>query len=435
MSSKVNYMYLRPKKAEALRIRHEGVFYRKDDLKIEIYDNATILPLQMDYRLNVSWGMGGVVDNHNNYVELSANGNLYRGDYEVEEIEKSDSVVVYCGYFRHHWGDFIVDCTGRLYYYLSKNKLDKIDKYVYFVEYDGDKEVIGNYREFFEILGIWDKLLFINKPTSYRKVIIPELSYDRSKNYYSSKFLEVFRFITKSVLSEYNIDDKENEQKKEKIFFTRSALSKSIKMEFGTQVLDSFFKNNQYNIISPEKISLRQCIVAINSAKTIACISGTLPHNLLFTDNKELIILERNSLNNIIQVDINRMLNLEVIYIDSNESIYPVELSYGPFIYVYNQYLKEYAKANNYVAPDDEFLTEKYKRIQFKKYIDTYRKEHGLCLYMPDWMVNYSKQIFEAYQDGEAYFWDYLKGKKYYKVSQYFSIDFLKRIVKRIIRR
>ena len=425
----INYYYLRPKKALDLKKIHNKQFVSRQDLKSYTFYDAVILPLKNYNDNSVAWGRGGVVDSDGKYVEESANDNLYYGNYPYESCEYSNDTVVYCGYFRHHWGDFIVDCSTRLYYFLKNKDTDEIDNYVFFVENEGNTEVGGNFKEFFELLGIWNKLLFINTPMKFKKVIIPENSYSRNKRYYSKQYLDIFGKIRDEALKS---DIKE---KPKKVFLTRSGLPKSQKMEFGTDMLDNFFKNNGYDIISPEKISLKEMINTLYYAQKTACISGTLPHNMLFIGSRELIIAERNCLNNIIQADINRMLDLKTTYIDVNITLYPVELAYGPFVFAFNNNLKKYADENGMRYCDDVYCSEKYKKHLFKKYILGYKTEHGLCLYMPDWMIERSSVIFEAYNDGEEYFYDYLKGKKYYKVSQYFSINNAKRIIKKILRR
>lgn len=430
MSSKINYNYLRSTKAEKVKEMHNNRFETKNDLSTEVYDNATIIPLKNMNDSDAFWGRGGVLDSSGEYVELSKIPRLIDGSYQVDNSDYIDEKVVYCGYFRHHWGEFIAYCLPRLWYVL-KNDIT-IDKYIFFTNENTDYSLSGNYKNLIERLGIIEKVQIISKPTKYKSVIVPELSYDTSSKYYSKDYLGLFELINKN--SHSNLTEKY-----EKIYLTRSSLKKASSMESGNDMLDDFFSKNGFTILSPEKISLDDLIYYLDNASTIACISGTLPHNVLFSTNqgkdKNVIIIERNAMFNFFQPETDIMTNAKVTFIDANISLYPVELSYGPFIYAANKYLKKFAEDNNYIIPNEKFQTEKYKKQLFKEYIGRYKNEYGLCLYMPLWNLRCSNAIFEAYQDGEAYFEDYLKGKKYYKASQYFSIDFFKRIVKRIIRR
>ena len=406
MASNINYKYLRPLKAQHLKSLHNNPLKKYNNLRAEVYENATILPLRSTRESNICWGQGGITDLFGNYIESSASGNLWYGGYEFDDYEVSHQTVVYCGYFRRHWGDFIVDCTTRLYYFLDNLSNDDIDKYVFFVEENGNKEVIGNFKEFFTLLGIWDKLLLINKPTRFDRVIIPEISYDRIKRYYSDSYLKVFQKIREEALKGSAVSFDGN------IFLTRSRLQKSIKMEFGTVMLDNFFEKNDYEIVSPERICLKELICKLYNAKSVACISGTLPHNMLFIGSKSLFIIERSCLNNTIQPDINRMLDLQTTYIDANVCIYPVELAYGPFVYIANKQLIDFASDNHYTLPDEHYFSKQDKKQLFRRFVKEYKNEHYLSIYMPEWMVSKSEIIFEAANDGWEYFHDSIKSKE-----------------------
>ena len=63
---------------------------------------------------------------------------------------------MYCGYLVPQWGHFLVEAVTRLWFFL-KNDLS-IDNYVFFIEENSDRSVSGNYREFLELLGVWNKI-------------------------------------------------------------------------------------------------------------------------------------------------------------------------------------------------------------------------------------------------------------------------------------
>lgn len=378
MPSTINYEYLRPNKAELVHQLHQKEFILKNDLTIEKLDNATILPLRKDNTAKAFWGNGGVVDSSGHYVSLSKTSGLIDCGYKYEEYDYIDEKVVYCGYFRQHWGEFIAYCLPRLWYVL-RNDIT-IERYIFFTNENTDFSLSGNFKILIERLGIIEEVQIISKPTKYKSVIVPELSYDTSSKYYSKDYLGLFELINKN--SHSNLTEKY-----EKIYLTRSSLKKASSMESGNDMLDDFFSKNGFTILSPEKISLDDLIYYLDNASTIACISGTLPHNVLFSTNqgkdKNVIIIERNAMFNFFQPETDIMTNAKVTFIDANISLYPVELSYGPFIYAANKYLKKFAEDNNYIMPNVKFQTEKYKKQLFKEYICRYKNEHGLCLYMP----------------------------------------------------
>ncbi|MBO7254515.1 MAG: glycosyltransferase family 61 protein [Clostridia bacterium] len=320
----------------------------------------------------------------------------------------------------------MVEAMSRLWYFLEDDKT--VDKYVFFMEDGSEREIKGNYKEALVLLNIWDKLEIINKPTKYKEVVVPELGY-KWKTYYSEKQKNVFETIFK------NVKPNSSWKKYEKIYFTRKQLSKAGNLEFGGEVLDDFFEKNGYEVISPEKMTLSEMIFCIRNAEVCATLSGSLPHNLLFAqDGKKLIIVERCVLNNEIQVDVNRMKNLNVTYIDANFPIYTVNMS-GPFIMAYNDKLQKFAKDNHMLPPDSKFLTSKHLNLCFKKYMENYRKEYNYRWYMDDWYVSYADYLWEAYKDGYKQFQDFLSGERPFKINHYFSWRYMKRFIRRALKR
>ena len=170
---RIDYQYLRPKKAEALKKWVDAPIEVRENPDIWQGKNATILPLRRDPSFGLLFGKGGVVDCDGNYVELSSIPLRVQHSYPFENPEYRDEKVVYCGYLVDHWGHYLIEGVTRLWYFLEDDPT--IDKYVFFLDENEQREIKGNYREFLELLKIWDKLEIINKPTTYREVIVPEL--------------------------------------------------------------------------------------------------------------------------------------------------------------------------------------------------------------------------------------------------------------------
>ena len=426
IGNNIDYSYLRPQKAEMVKDFHRRILERKDNLKVDKYQNATILPLRKDDKERVVWGFGGVIDSDGEYIEESGIAGIISCGYSFENRDVIDKTVVYCGYFRKHWGEFIAYCLPRLWYALEDDP--DIQEYVFFTDENTPFELSGNFKLLIERLGILDKVSIISAPTTYKCVIVPEVSYIQSE-YYSDKYLDIFDLI------HHNIN-KVNIEKAQKIFLTRSQWKKSTLFEFGVDMLDNFFSKNGYKVISPENITLDEMIAYMDNADIIACISGTLPHNLLFAQeqaqSKQLVIFERNALFNFFQPDTDKMLNCNITYADANISLYPVLLSNGPFIFAWNEYLKRFANDNDMKAPDDCFLKEANKQQLLKKYMRACRLEYHMSLYMPEWMQKYTNVIFEAYYEGEEFFGAYLKEQKPFRTSQKPPFSYIVRLFRKL---
>ena len=422
----IDYSYLRPKKAEALKKRYDAEFIKRKSLSVWSGENAVVLPLKKFEGDNLLFGRGGVIDKHGQYVDMSAINKRVCGKYEFSNPQYDDSTVVYCGYLVNHWGHFLVEAVARLWYFLEND--NAVDKYVFFIEENAHREIRGNYKIFLELLGIWNKIEIICTPTRYAKVIVPELAYSW-RSYYSEQYKNIFqRIISNSSPDPSWIPF-------EKVYLSRSKLAKANGLEFGLDALDDFFERNGYVLLFPEQLPLQQLIFYIRNSKICASLSGSLPHNFLFAeDEQKVIIVERIVFNNEIQVDVNTAKNLDVTYIDANISLYSTTMS-GPFILGYNKQLQKFAESYQMLPPSKKYLSKYYLFSCFKKYMKAYRKEYSYRFFMEDWYTGFADCIWEAYKESYIMFSDYLSGNKPFLPIHYFQWHYLKQFIKRILKR
>lgn len=421
---KIDYRYLRPKKAEALRKWIDAPLEVREDLEVWQGSHATVLPLRK--REGLLFGMGGVMDSNGEYVPLSAIPNRVEGSYPYEHAEYRDERVVYCGYLIRQWGHFLIEGAARLWYFLENDPT--IDKYVFFVEENASLEISGNFREFLELLGVWDKLELVNQPTAFREVLIPELGY-RMLDYYSPKYRSIFTRVGDNA----PMDPAWKPIKK--ICYSRSQLMKAKPFEFGFDVLDNFFEKNGYTLLYPEKVPLSQMIFYIRNCDVLATPSGSLQLNMLFGhQGQKLEILERFLLNDDNQADINRLKELDVTYIDVNIPLYPVDFT-GPYMVGYNDNFQRFAEDHHYCPPDKKYCTEKYRRECFVRYFKSYQDLYRYRWFMSDWYMPFTDYLYEGYLAGYDYFKEYLNGSRPFLWHHYFEVHYWKQFIKRILRR
>lgn len=421
----IDYRYVRPQKAKNLRERYETVRKCENPLSSTSYKDAVILPCRLE---NFLFGAGGMVDCDGNYIKESALvGRVDRG-YSFSKEEYRDEKVVYCGYLVNHWGHFLVEAVARLWYFLNNDK--SIEKYVFFVAENEEREIKGNYKEFFELLGIWDMLEIINRPTRYREVIIPQLSDDKELKFFSSEYKALFDRVADSI----KVDPQWETYSK--VFLTRSQLKNASLSDIGNDMIDSFFANNGYTIVAPEKMGLSQLIYVLRNAKEVAAISGSLALNLMFSrDRQKLVMVERLVINNNYTVLTNSARDLEVVHIDSYLSIYSTDLGSGPYLLFYKGLLEQYSKDNNMVPPDARFLSRRYEIKCFKQYMKIYKRAYGYSWFMYNWAEKYIGAYREAYEDALLYYRDYLYGLRPFKKSQYLEKRYIKQFIKRVLTR
>lgn len=355
--------FLRKRKAAYYQLYNVGDFLDIKDLVHETYKNAIILPLKRFSKDGLLFGRGGVVDQSGNYVKMSGIEERIEGKYSYGSPKYRNKRVVYCGYMVWQWGHFLVEAVARLWYFLKSD--ESIDNYVFFVD-NGAKQTYlkGNYKEFFRLLGILDKIELINEPIQYREIVVPQLAYGRTK-YYSQQFKDIFSAVADNALQEcrdlhcYN-----------KIYLSRSRWNKA---EFGLDMLDDFFGRNGFDIIYPETVTLAQLIFIIQKADIIASVSGSTAHNILFgKDRQELVLMERCALNNEIQADINKMKKINVYHIDANMSFFPVSYGEGPFLFCWNGFLERFAAEKGWELPSKKFKEEAYVKKNIKRYLEYY---------------------------------------------------------------
>lgn len=322
---KINTKYLRNNKAAKTQKLYSQTLREKTNLTTKTIKNATVLPLKMFDGDNLVVGRGGVVDNLGNYCDISGYANRQFGKYDYQKAKIKHEKVVYGGYFIDQWGHFLIECIPRLWYVLNNENVEKI----IFIT-NGLYKIHSNFKRFFEYLGIYDKIELIEKVTTFDEVIIPEMSFLKWE-YYSHEYINIINTVINNALQ------CANNKTYKKIFLSRYKFWRAKEYEFGLDMLENYYAKNGYIIIYPEQTKLSNLINYLQNADEIVAMSGSLAHTALFAlDNSNLTIIERNALINNWQININKIKNLNVTYIDAVMPIYPVHIMKGPYIIYFN---------------------------------------------------------------------------------------------------
>lgn len=316
---------------------------------IEVKDGI-VLPRRFSDGDAPMWGLGGVCDDKNEFVELSfydGGWAKHGGKYEWASETYVDEDVVYFGLFVKHWGHFLVDVIGRAWY------LPQIDENTK-VAYIGEEEPVGNFLEFLELLGVKEsQLIHITEPTRFRKVIVPQFAC-RPCIWYTEEYLSIFDSLASAVEKEGYVPKAMGDV--EKIYFSRQAFGKAVQTEFGERQLAEWLKANHYSIISPEKLSLRDQIYIWNHAKEIFCINGSIPINVVFSVNKELKLRVMNK-TSLIHKNLDLFLlmrSCDTLLLDIyKEPIkgYPKSIGAGPFLIGITEDILQFSEQMNMKMP------------------------------------------------------------------------------------
>lgn len=406
-------------KCEALKNLYNTYEDLSGKVNYRIYNNLELKPIGIVEDAFIAKKENWILDDCNFVTEKR----VALGDVRIREEN-----VIYCGFMRNQWGHFIVNSMSRIWFIYAHPEV-KYDKIIFALPPNQNNlELKGNYKEFFRILGLLDKIEFISSPVAFRTVIVPELSWSL-QHHFSEEFNLVFDELVR-IVSENSSYDKGHFP--QKVFFTRSKLNTSFLCELGIEILDDFFRRNGFEIIAPETLNLTQTILLMQNAEVVASASGSTAHNILFGKKKQkLIIAERNVINNDFQPGINLVRCIDAVYIDSFLTINSVNLGLGPFFYYPTTYLLNFAGDNGYVGPDNKFLSERYLKNNLKKYFRTWKKFYHRQWYYQKFSLGAINSFYEAYTESFDVTGDYLCGTKSLYISDILSFD---RIVKRVVK-
>ena len=299
----------------------EEISYDKD---YEVYDDAIILPLKKipdssGHYVNV----GGVCDEKFNFIagNLSIENGGGKGflefsySYKAKEIEVSDESVIFSGFMVNHFGHFLTDSMSRMWY-ATKNHGLQVAIIVYNPDAFADD---WNFDESFqlkllELMGIKkDRILFIDKPTKFKSVLIPKQSVFWAGYQYNDALLRIVYDKAKQ-----NIIPNETK----KIYLSRSAWKSPLLNE---AYFEDFFASRGFKIIHPQNLPLEEQIAYIAGADEIACTYGTLSHLALFAKQrtKLICILRYSQFISPRQQKIDVLKELDVVYIDTSFNFLP----------------------------------------------------------------------------------------------------------------
>lgn len=327
-------------------------------MEVVYAEHAIVLPRlqQGDYPM---WGLGGVCDENNAFIDLSfydGGWATHGGKYAWEEEDYQDCTVLYFGCFFRHWGHFLVDEIGRLWYYLQAQQKETLK-----IAYLGEEEPAGNFLQFFELLGIkQEQLIRITKPTRFRKVIVPEFSC-LSCVWYTREYRNIFDAIAQAV-EELPACDVPR-----KVYFSRLRFGKAMGSEFGEEYLAKWLTDNGYTAVSPEKLSLIEQVSIWNRAEQIACLDGSIPLNLDFCRNAQLQLLvmhkthlEHLNLELTLLMRPCRVTLLDAYYEPYKK--YPTSIGAGPFLLCISQDVLRYSREQGLVMPFSEAQLRQQRR-------------------------------------------------------------------------
>jgi hypothetical protein len=337
---------------DRMRSELDKMEVRASPLSVKSVDDGTVLP----HKPGNGWGLGGVVDGHGEIVAESIYDNGWTGfggyyPFNETEADYVDEEVVWFGVFFRHWGHFLMDLVGRAWFMSSEKYGNQKVVYV-----SGASTIDGNYLRFLELLGVNAvDILKIERPTKFRRVMIPELSYLEGR-FYTKDYKGMFdRIVSSYVLSDKfsNLD---------KVYFSRSEFSKGLfSKDVGQETIDKLFRMNGWTILFPEQLTLDEQITIWNTSNEIACMNGTIPLNVAFSrkTRTEIIVLNKAARLHANLLRYQRIFNRDVVYVDVYNSAltgFSRSLGGGPFCCTISPPLTAMCKDHGLAVPIESSL-------------------------------------------------------------------------------
>jgi hypothetical protein len=334
--------YMFPKTSKMILEAHCNDLSLDSMPKYEEVTNGTVLPMR-GY-------LGGVADQEGNFVELSRHaadchkfGGLYKFSTDLSIVKGN---IIYLGYIHQHWGHFLMESLGRLWFLLDSQFDDRKIVFLGVPPNENQLQIIdllmaGRARE---------RIIAITRPTQFSSVIVPEMCVKVNFRYCQA-FPQLFRrIVTNAPIDHIEVQPK--------VYLSRQALTIAQSKELGEKDLESLLRGNGYAVYYPERLSALHQIAIFNKATEIVCINGTIPLNICFSLNSKLrlIVLNKASLLHMNLVEMAQVANIEPIYIDVfKEPIkrHPTSLGGGPFWMQINRnflaFLSKHGSTTNHI--------------------------------------------------------------------------------------
>lgn len=310
-------------------------------------------------------------------------------DKDYKQSEYSDNIVVYGGYFYAHWGHFLMEMTGRLWYYIKNDCSKKGVKLAIAVK-EGVK-LTGNFKEFFELLGIKQSdIIYVEKNIKFKKVVVPENSTIITQ-YYTDEFMLPFYEISKKIKPYNNVN---------KVYFTRGSLPEKHGITIGEKNIENCFRKNGFKIFAPEKLNLYKMISLLKGAECLAGLVGTLTHNFIFANPKtKILLLNREEYLNPSQEMIRQELRQKVSYIDVFLNLLPVRPGAGPYVVGITENLAKYFKSQNMSCKAEQKKPDSKQIVEFLKcWANTYDKKRDDAFMMNKKVSDWIDLVVELYK-------------------------------------
>ncbi len=264
------------------------------DLDVLYLDNTLVMPVISSGPEEKFVHRGGVYSQSGEFIPLSGkmrrNGSVLIGPYPQEVVSKSTPThtyampAIFCGYIDNAFGHFLLETASRLWWTGQDQT-----QYHYVFQIRKNQSIPSFVVEFFELLGIADRVIYVNELACFKQLVIPESAFEL-RSFFHPDFLIPFRQIRKTILQ------KLPESRPKKVYLSRTKLKN--RQVVGEDTVAKMFSDIGFEIVSPEDLTLTEQIKLIVGADEIAGAIGSALHLLVFSQDAKVIYIIPDKIKN-----------------------------------------------------------------------------------------------------------------------------------------
>jgi len=325
MEMKYNLDYVRPKAQKEIEDASSVRRFKSGQLSYKVLHDAYVLPSDGS-------NQAGICTSDKQFISSSSFSGGEQRMVCFGEYKRIEATAIYVGCLYSVWGHAFLDNLRRLWFLLSedgtqflKNKDVKLIYVNHFQSAPGE-----NFWKLVKRLGLpHERFEVVTEVTQFREIIFPETSFCYADN---ASFYEEHNSLIEKIL-----EDVPDDNRFEKVYFSRACLRNQQWREYGEYKIERIFKELGFCIFCPEKLSLEDQLLLMKNCKEFVAAEGSVAHNSIFCQQgTKVTILRKADYVNDYQLAINEMRSLDILYVDIHHSVppFPISISIGPF-YLY----------------------------------------------------------------------------------------------------
>lgn len=376
-----------PNKEKWIEHGNKEVIFEKR-LTVQEIENGVILPLRKVKKTKINQFEGGVTDKEGNFVAGHIRslddkdiGKSCKISYTPDTfVPHRKETVVFGGVVRGHYGHLLAENLGRMWWYAENSETPY--KFIFLLMAVQKNETFTLF-DIFEAAGLSkDRYEFIETPTSFDKIIIPEQACIHHLGYFSGyeKFYD-------HIIS--NVSKKLQPSPHKKIYFSRAILDGSLGVN--EKYYEEFYKKRGFHIVYPETLSFSEKVALVQGAEEFVSIFQSGIYTLLCANpNLKVTILVQEGISHISHWFAFSMRNLAYTFVHANLNFLPSKHEgnncyfYGP-----NRYWNEFLKKKEILHTEEEISTELHVNPYVYEYIEKWCQHYSNPRYYSN-ISNYS---------------------------------------------